>query len=152
MDRASRDADSQITAGSLSAIMVRSESLMADAREVGQEALPQIVRQVQENSCQPHCTFWRRVLFFWWRIYIFECRGPEKASVLDLRIPVPLPIIGALLQQKLSWTQAFRFIEQSRRPQGIPPERFLESCMSLELLRLYEGKNDKEELLVIGFD
>ena len=72
--------------------------------------------------------------------------------MLDLRIQIPLPLIGALFQQKLSWSQAFRLIEQSRCPQGIPPERFLESCMHLEFLRLHEGKNDKEELLVIGFD
>ena len=72
--------------------------------------------------------------------------------MLDLRIPIPLPLIGALFQQRLSWSQAYRFFEQSRRPQGIPPERFLESCMPLEFMRLYEGKNDREELLVIGFD
>ena len=75
-----------------------------------------------------------------------------KASTLNLRIPIPVPLVGALFQQKLSWSQAFQFIEQSRRPEGIPPERFLESCMPLEFLRLYEGKNGKEELLVIGFD
>ena len=134
------------------AIMVCSDSLIADAWEGGPDALPLIVRQVQESSRQPHSTFWRRVLFFWLRICKCEYKAREKSSVLDLRIPIPLPLIGGLFQQRLSWSQAFLFIEQSRRPQGIPPERFLESCMPLEFLRLYEGKNDKEELLAIGFD
>ncbi len=152
MESTGQYAGSQLPARSSSAITVRSEGVLAEAWTGNQEALPQIVRQVQESSRQPHSTFWRRVLFFWLRIYKYECSVSEKSSVLDLRIPVPLPIVGALFQQKLSWSQAFRFIEESRRPQGIPPERFLESCMPLEFLRLYEGKNDKEELLVIGFD
>ena len=88
MDRTGQNAGSQLPARSPSAIVVRSDSLMADAWEGGPDALPQIVRQVQESG----------------------------------------------------------------RPQGIPPERFLKSCMPLEFMRLYEGRNDKEELLVIGFD
>ena len=88
MDRTGQNAGSQLPARSPSAIMVRSDSLIADAWEGGPDALPQIVRQVQESG----------------------------------------------------------------RPQGIPPDRFLESCMPLEFMRLYEGKNDKEEPLVIGFD
>ena len=88
MDRTGQNAGSQLPARSPSAIVVRSDSLIADAWEGGPDALPQIVRQVQESG----------------------------------------------------------------RPQKIPPERFLESCKPLEFMRLYEGKSDKEELLVIGFD
>ena len=152
MDRTGQNAGSQLPARSPSAIVVRSDSLIADAWEGGPDALPQIVRQVQESGRQPHSTFWRRVLFFWLRISKCEYKAREKSSVLDLRIPIPLPLIGALFQQRLSWSQAFRFFEQSRRPQKIPPERFLKSCMPLEFMRLYEGRSDKEELLVIGFD
>ena len=88
MDRTGQNAGSQLPARSLSAIVVRSDSLIADVWEGGPDALPLIVRQVQESGS----------------------------------------------------------------PQGIPPDRFLESCMPLEFMRLYEGKNDKEEPLVIGFD
>jgi len=152
MDIAKQEGDSQLPARIPAAVAVRSNDAVAEARDGGQEGLPEIVRQVQESSRQPNSTFWRRVLFFWLRIYKYECMASEKSSVLDLRIPIPLPLIGAIFQQKLSWSQAFQFIEQSRRPDGIPPERFLESCMPLEFLRLYEGKNEKEELLVIGLD
>ena len=88
MDRTGQNAGSQLPARPPSAIVVRSDSLEADAWEGGPDALPQIVRQVQESG----------------------------------------------------------------RQQGIPPDRFLESCMPLEFMRLYEGKSDKEEPLVIGFD
>lgn len=152
MDMDKQDSDNRLPARFPAAIEVRSSGAVTEAREGGQAGLQEIVRQVQEGSRQPSSTFWRRVLFFWFRIYKYECLASEKSSVLDLRIPIPLPLIGAIFQQKLSWSQAFQFIEQGRRPDGIPPERFLESCMPLEFLRLYEGKNEKEELLVIGLD
>ena len=152
MDRAKQDAGSQLPARSPSAVTVRSDSMAPDEWRNDQISLPQIVRQVQNGSQPAQSAFWRRVLFFWFRIYKYESATREKCSVLDLRIPIPVPLVGALFGQKLSWSQAFRFIEQSRQPRGIPPERFLESCMPLEFLRLYEGKNGKEELLVIGFD
>ncbi len=152
MDRSNQDSSGHLPAHTLSAITVRNGSVALDEWEDGQDSLPQIVRQVQDSSRQPRSAFWRRALFFWFRIYKYESRSRERSSVLDLRIPIPVPLVGALFQQRLSWSQAFRFIEQSRRPEGIPPECFLESCMPLEFLRLYEGKNGKEELLVIGFD
>lgn len=150
-----RSNESQLPAKPRTGVAVRNEALgesvVLDGWEEDSAALPQVVRDVQETSQQPQSTFWRRVLFIWFRLYKYEAvRG--KSSTLNLRIPIPLPLVGALFQQKLSWSQAFQFIEQSRRPEGIPPERFLESCMPLEFLRLYEGKNGKEELLVIGFD
>ena len=125
---------------------------MAEAGEGGQSALPEIVRQVRDGNRQPHVTFLRRVLFFWLRIYVCERKAGEKTSAVDVRIPIPLPFIGAFFRHKLSWSQAFRFIEQGRRRQGIPASRFLDSCMAVELLRINEEKSDKEELVVIGFD
>ena len=152
MDIGKQESENQLPARFPSAVAVRSSGGVVETGEGGQAGLPEIVRQVQEGSRQPSSTFWRRVLFFWFRIYKYECLASEKSSVLDLRIPIPLPLIGAVFQQKLSWSQAFQFIEQGRRPDGIPPERFLESCMPLEFIRFYEGKNGKDELLVIGLD
>ncbi len=152
MDRAKQDTGSHLPARAPSAVKVHRDILTPDTGEEGRNALAQIVRQVHESSHGAHYTIWRRVLFFWFRIYKYESRSIEKSSVLDLRIPIPVPLVGALLRPGLSWSQAFRFIEQSRRPHGVPPERFLESCMPLEFLRLYEGRSGKEELLVIGFD
>ena len=52
MDRTGQNAGSQLPARSPSAIVVRSDSLIADAWEGGPDALPQIVRQVQESGRQ----------------------------------------------------------------------------------------------------
>ncbi|MDE0142542.1 MAG: hypothetical protein OXI80_02530 [Caldilineaceae bacterium] len=152
MERDSRDGASQLPTRSRSAITVRSDGAIAGDWEGGQEALPQIVRQVREGSRQPYGTFLRRVLFFWLRVYVFEVYTNGKSKAVNVRIPIPLPLIGAFFQSKLSWSQAFQFIERSRRTQGIPAERFLESCMALEFVRVYEDKEEKEELVVVGLD
>ena len=154
MDRDSRDGGSQLPDRSRSAITVRSDGAVAEKweGEVGQAALPQIVRQVRDGSRQPYGTFLRRVLFFWLRVYVCEVYTNGKSKAVNVRIPIPLPLIGAFFQSKLSWSQAFQFIERSSRTQGIPAERFLESCMALEFVRVYEDKEEKEELVVIGLD
>ena len=152
MDRDSQDGVSQLPARSRSAITVRSDGAIAEAWEGGQAALPQIVRQVRDGSRQPYGTFLRRVLFFWLRVYVFEVYTDGKSKAVNVRVPIPLPLIGAFFQSKLSWSQAFQFIERSSRAQGIPAERFLESCMALEFVRVYEDKEEKEELVVIGLD
>lgn len=152
MDQSTQDAKEQQPPLRQAAVMVRNNRIVLSEWGDDQTALPQVVQEIQETSQQPQSTFWRRILFIWFRLYKYEGMTEGKASTLNLRIPIPVPLVGALFQQKLSWSQAFQFIEQSRRPEGIPPERFLESCMPLEFLRLYEGKNGKEELLVIGFD
>ena len=152
MDRASQDGGRQLPIRSPSAIMIRGDGELAEAGKGGQAALPEIVRQVRDGNQQPYVTFLRRALFFWLRIYICECKAGEKTSAVDVRIPIPLPLIGAFFRHKLSWSQAFRFIEQGRRPQGIPPSCFLDSCMAVEFLRINEKKSDKEELVVIGSD
>ena len=152
MDRDSWDGGSQLPARSRSAITVRSEGAVAEKWEGGQAALPQIVRQVRDGSRQPYGTFLRRVLFFWLRVYVFEVYADGKSKAVNVRIPIPLPLIGVFFQSKLSWSQAFQFIERSSRTQGIPAERFLESCMALEFVRVYEDKEEKEELVVVGLD
>ena len=152
MDRIGQNAGNQLPARTPSAVTIRGDGEVAEAGEGGQSALPEIVRQVRDGNRQPYVTFLRRVLFFWLRIYVCERKAGEKTSAVDVRIPIPLPFIGAFFRHKLSWSQAFRFIEQGRRRQGIPASRILDSCMAVELLRINEEKSDKEELVVIGFD
>ncbi len=152
MDSDSRDEGSQLPARSRPAIEVRSDGAIGEAWDGGQAALPQVVSQVRDGSRQPYGTFLRRVFFFWLRVYVCEVYTNGKSKAVNVRIPIPLPLIGAFFQSKLSWSQAFQFIERSGRAQGIPPERFLESCMALEFVRVYEDKEEKEELVVVGLD
>ena len=152
MDESNQGGGRHLPIRARSAMTVRGDGELAEEGEGGQAALTEMVAQVREGSSQPHVTFLRRALFIWLRIYICECKTGEKSEVVDLRIPIPVPLIGALFRHKLSWSQAFRFIEKGRRPQGIPLSRMLDSYMAVELLRINEEKNDKEELVVIGFD
>ncbi len=152
MDRIGQNAGNQLPARTPSAVTIHGDGEVAEAGEGGQSALPEIVRQVRDGNRQPYVTFLRRALFFWLRIFVCERKAGEKTSAVDVRIPIPLPLIGAFFRHKMSWSQAFRFIEQGRRRQGIPASRILDSCMAVELLRINEEKSDKEELVVIGFD
>lgn len=152
MDEVHQDGGRQLPIRSPRAIRVLGDGELAESGEGGQAELLEIVGQVRDGSRQRYITLMRRALFFWLRIYIYECKAGEKSGMLDLRIPIPLPLVGAFFGNKLSWSQAYRLIEQDRRPQGIPPSRFLESSMAVELLRINEEKSDKEGLLVIGFD
>ena len=152
MDRDSRDGGSQLPDRTRSAITVLSDGAIAEKWEGGQEALPQIVQQVREGSRQPYGTFMRRVLFVWLRVYVFEVSNNGESQAVNVRIPIPLPLIGAFFQSKLSWSQAFQYIERSRGTQGIPAERFLESCMALEFVRVYEVEAEQEQLVVVGLD
>lgn len=152
MDEAHRGGGRQLPIRAPSTIEVGVDNEPAEAGYGGRGDLPEIARQRRAGNRQPYVTFLRRALFFWLRIYICECKAGQETSAVDLRIPIPLPLIGAFFRQKLSWPQAFRLVEQSRRPQGIPQSRLLESYMAVELLRINEEKGDKEELVVIGFD
>lgn len=152
MDSIGQNSGNQLPARTLSAVTIRGDDELADAGEGGQAALPEIVRQVREGNRQPYVTFLRRVLFFWLRVCAFEVGTNGESQAVNVRIPIPLPLIGAFFQSKLSWSQAFQYIERSRRTKGIPAERFLESCMALEFVRVYEVEEEKEQLVVIGLD
>ena len=152
MDKDSQDGGKKLPVRASSAIVGGGDGELAEAEGSSQAELAEIVRQVRDGNQQAYVTFLRRALFLWLRIYVYEWKAGEKTGAVNIRIPIPLPLIGAFFRQRLSWSQAFRFIEQSRRSQGIPPSHFLDSCMAVELLRINESKRDKEGLLVIGFD
>ena len=152
MDKDSQDGGKKLPVLASSAIVGGGDGELAEAGGGSQAELAEIVRQVRDGNPQAYVTLLRRALFLWLRIYAYEWKAGEKTGAVDVRIPIPVPLIGAFFRQRLSWSQAFRFIEQSRRPEGIPPSRFLDSCMAVELLRINESKRDKEGLVVIGFD
>ncbi len=152
MDKDSQDGGKRLPVRASSAIVGGGDGELAEAGGGSQAELAEIVRQVRDSNQQAYVTLLRRALFLWLRIYAYEWKAGEKTGAVNIRIPIPLPLIGAFFRQRLSWSQAFRFIEQSRRSQGIPPSHILDSCMAVELLRINEAKRDKEGLLVIGFD
>ena len=75
----------------------------------------------------------RRLLFCWLRIYVCEEKAGQKASVVNVRLPIPLPLVATLFGDQLS------------RERG-------RDEMGLELIRVEEEKGSKRELVVIGLD
>ncbi len=75
----------------------------------------------------------RRLLFCWLRIYVCEEKAGRKASVVNLRLPIPLPLVATLFGDHLG------------RERG-------RDEMGLELIRVEEEKGSKRELVVIGLD
>lgn len=115
--------------------------------------LRQQIEAVQQICEQAETTVWRRALFLWLRIYQFEKVPGRKAKILDLRIPIPLPVLGIFFRRTLTWDQALRVVKAQRSgPEQDVAEPYLGSCMAVEFLRIEEEKEHKQELLVIGID
>ena len=88
------------------------------------------------------------------RIYVCEIRGDEMEKV-NIRIPIPVPLLGAFMRRRLAEEQALKLLELIRG--GGPPgavEGYIESCMGMELLRVeeFDARRGEWSLVVIGLD
>ena len=96
----------------------------------------------------------RRILFVWFRVYVRETKR-EKVERVNVRIPIPIPVIGALLPLGLSRMKALKAValaEASDDPANDVSD-YLDSVMGFELVRVDERKgNDHRSLVVVGFD
>ena len=111
------------------------------------------VRRLQEVTARPPSALLRRLLLFWLRIYVYEDNA-GKTSQVNLRVPVPLPIIGAFFRRHLTWDQAVRIVTLSQQEPngGDQVSAYLGSCMALEFIRVEESKPGKKAIVVIGLD
>jgi len=125
-----------------------------DSEPADGDAFAQQIQAIQSVSERPRATTWRRAFLLWLRIYQWEkIKDGSKAKRLDLRIPIPVPILGVFLRRRLTWEQALHLLHALRRSSATEMfEPYLDGCMALEVLRIEEEKNDKQELLVIGLD
>jgi hypothetical protein len=72
----------------------------------------------------------RRALFSWLRIFV---HNPGDGERVNLRIPIPIPLVGLLLPSQPPVNQALR----------------LRNMMAIEFIRVEE---DDGELVIIGLD
>ena len=110
------------------------------------QSLVQSVEQIRTLTAVSPATQTRRLLFSWLRIYVTEKNG----SKVNLRIPIPIPIIGALLPRHISSKQALT-LYQSIRESGDETAvltSYLDQQMGFEMIRVEE----EDELVIIGFD
>ena len=98
----------------------------------------------------PLTTLFRRSLFLWFKIMVREGHGDS----VDIRIPIPIPLIGLLLRRTLPPSRALEIATmlQSRSPSDAATwkelQYQLDSLCGAELLRVDDG----EDLVVIGFE
>ncbi len=112
------------------------------------------VEQVRAATAVPASTALRRLLFIWLRIYVSETKRGKETKV-NIAVPIPIPVVGALFRRQLNWTQALRAVNLAPSADGAQViESYLQSCMGLELIRVEEEQPEsgKKELVVIGFD
>jgi hypothetical protein len=105
------------------------------------------IKLLQKLSLEPFGTTLRRALLVWMRIYVYE-RDDEKK--VNLRIPIPFPILGAFLPRQISTRRALALrstLLQTDNP-AKAMEIELESMMGFEFVRVEE----EDKVVVLGFD
>ncbi len=120
----------------------------------GAGALTTEVEQMRNATATRVTTTLRRVLFFWLRIYVHSTQDQRgKDERINIAIPIPIPVVGALFKRRLDFTHAVKAVTLAHdNPQEAG--RYLESCMAVELIRVEtdNAARGKSELVVIGLD
>ncbi|WP_420627227.1 hypothetical protein [Candidatus Leptofilum sp.] len=89
----------------------------------------------------------RRALFSWLRIFVHH---PGDGERVNLRIPIPIPLVGLLLPSQPPVNQALRLrnmMAESDNP-AKTLETYMDSLMAVEFVRV----EDDDELVIIGLD
>ena len=82
---------------------------------------------------------------------IFALHHPGDGERVNLRIPIPIPLVGLLLPSQPPVNQALRLrnlMAESDNP-AKTLETYLDSLMAIEFIRVEE---DDGELVIIGLD
>lgn len=109
------------------------------------------VKELQSLSTIPFGSTLRRLVFVWLRIYVNERKGGKNEKV-NIKIPLPIPIIGAAFARQISFQRAAKLAAQVRRGEDVSDS--LDSTMGFEFVRVEDGNpdRDKSSLVVIGLD
>jgi len=122
------------------------------ARAGGGSLADEILR-IRQATAAPAATSLRRLLFVWFRVYVREVRR-GKVELTNVRIPIPIPLVGLLLPRRIDALRAARLLDAMHRPAGGGIEAELGSSMAFEFVRHVadDPERDKTELVVVGFD
>jgi hypothetical protein len=71
---------------------------------------------------------------------------------VNIKIPLPIPLIGAAFSRQLSFQRAAKLAAQARRGEDV--SEVLDSAMGFEFVRVEDGnpERDRSTLVVIGLD
>lgn len=112
------------------------------------------VRALQDLTSIEPSRFARRLLFLWFRVFVRSRRDGRREERVDVRIPIPLPVVGALFPRSVGWRHALAAISAAGGSQdpSATMRAHLESVMAVELVRVQNDRHEKHELVVIGLD
>ncbi len=127
------------------------EVVRRDRSAAGMRSDVDHIRAIAE---QPASRALRRFVFVWFRVFVLDIKGPKREKV-NVRIPIPLPIVGALFPHRLTRQKALAALavaESSEDPATAVAD-YLDSVMGFEFVRVEDRKGpDRRELVVVGFD
>ncbi|MFN8424370.1 MAG: hypothetical protein U0802_26640 [Candidatus Binatia bacterium] len=120
-------------------------------------ALAEQAYTLRRAFARPASTRLRRFLFVWFRVHVRETKRGHLERV-NVKIPIPIPLIGALLPARMSGVQALKALglaEAAPSGEGTAAlAAYVESVMGFEFVRVEEDQPERERrsLVVVGFD
>ncbi len=128
------------------ALILQPDKDLWQANSTNSELMVQ-VETVQSLGKAAPAKIGRRALFSWLRIFVHDTKNNER---VNLRIPIPIPLVGLLLPQQPPTNQALRL--RNKMVNSDDPaktlEAHLDSLMAVEFIRVDDG----DELVIIGLD
>lgn len=144
--------------GDLARVDARSSN-GAELAAVSPSDLAPQVQSVREIFVRPPSTQMRRLFFLWFRVWVRETKQ-GKVDKVNVRIPIPIPLIGMLFPRRMSRKQAYDALEAAHREAVAGRDamstlgNYADSAMAFEFVRVNEEhpERDHYEQVVVGFD
>ena len=135
-----------IKASEKQALVIQQENALWEPNVTNSELMVQ-VETVQALAKAAPAKIGRRALFSWLRIYV---NHPGDGERVNLRIPIPIPLVGLLLPQQPPVNQALRLRNMMVKSDDPAKtlETYMDSMMAVEFVRV----EDDDELVIIGMD
>jgi len=118
------------------------------------ETLARDIESVRTIAATPPSRILRRFAFVWFRVFVRETKH-GKVERVNVKFPIPIPLLGALFPPGLSRAKALRAValaQNSDDPASAVSD-YIDSVMGFELVRVEERKSpDVHSLVVVGFD
>ncbi len=103
--------------------------------------LEEQVQELRRLTAVAPTTAVRRSLFMWLRIFVLERKARGKVSRVNVRVPIPLPLIGLLLPWRMSRKQALALLAEVHQAadSAALAQRTLAGHTALEIIHVEEA-------------
>ncbi len=132
-------------------ITARAVQVVGGPRSVA--AIHEDVDHIRAIAAPSPARLLRRIAFVWFRVFVHETKH-GKAQRVTVRIPIPIPLIGAFFPYGLPRSRALAALalaDGAEEPAQAVTD-YLDSVMGFEFVRVDERKGERHQLVVVGFD